>query len=700
MKQQEPTYQDLETQLAHAHKLLTAIEKGEIDVIVGDDRRMQLLGLKQTIDLLRENERNFRALADANLMGIGFGDSSGNVTYINDEMLRMTGYTRADVLAGRINWETCLAPENRPKTGKWSERLANQEVVSVREWAFLRPDGDRTPVLGAASRITSPDGLHVIIALDLTRMRQAETRTWKSDQRLRMAANSLNIGVFEWNLTKDTAFWENDQMYRIFGRSHELPPLAYTDFLEQAVDSRDKTAFSQAFSKAQQPKNVFASACRILRPDKSDVSWVEITGRFYQDNDDVSLCMIGIVKDISEQKQHEQNIEQINELLEQRVRERTAKIQNQTQRMRDLANKLGQVEQKERNRLAAVLHDHIQPLVVGARMHIWDIYRKNDITAAHKTAHKIEGILEETLAELRSLTLDLSPSAILNDGLAGGVNWLVNYMKKKFDFTLKSEVDDTIDPIAENTGSLLFQCTKELLFNVVKHAGEKQATISIERTPDQQTKIIVSDNGNGFEMDTIDKTQNGTTSLGLFSIQERLKDIGGRMKIASAPGQGTTVTLTVPVEKTEEAISTAEPGHNRRADDQPDIKVRNSEDRIGILIVDDHKLLREGLVGLLEVEPGFEVLGEAADADTAIDLAQTLEPDVVIMDVNLGKTNGMAATRQILFKKPNIKVVALSMHFDKKTINAMYDAGASVFLNKTVASDELIANVRRCLSDG
>lgn len=333
-------------------------------------------------------------------------------------------------------------------------------------------------------------------------------------------------------------------------------------------------------------------------------------------------------------------------------------------------------------------------------MHLWDIYRKNDIGAAHKTAHKIEGILEETLAELRSLTVDLSPSVILNDGLTGGVKWLVTYMKKKFDFTLIPRVDDTIDPIAENICFLLFQCTKELLFNVVKHSGEKQATMSIERTNDQKIKIIVSDNGNGFEPEAFEETQNSSDSLGLFSIEERLKDIGGRIKIASAPGQGTTVTLTAPAGEKKEAITTAEPGYNRRADDQPDIKVRNSKDRIGILIVDDHKLLREGLVGLLEVEPGFEVLGEAADADTAIDLAQKLEPDVVIMDVNIGKINGIDATRQILFKKPHIKVVALSMHSDKKTINAMYHAGASVFLNKTVASDELIANLRGCLSDG
>jgi PAS domain S-box-containing protein len=697
MKTSKPTYHDLEKQLAHAHNILTAIQQGQVDVIVGDERHMQLLSLKETIDMLRQNERNFRALADANLIGIGFGDSSGNVTYINNEMLRMTGYTRADALAGRINWETCLAPENRPEAGRWSESLVNQKVVSVREWAFLRPDGGRTPVLGAASRITSHEGVHVIIALDLTQMRQAESHSWKSDQRLRMAADSLNIGVFEWNLTKDSAFWENDQMYEIFGRSRKLPPLGYADFVEQAVDFRDRKPFCHAFSKARQPGGVFVFTCRIHRPGKSTLPWIEITGKFYRDNSDLSLCMIGIAKDVSEQKQHEQNIEQINELLEQRVQERTAKIRNQTQRLRVLANKLGQVEQKEHNRLAAVLHDHIQPLVVGARMHLWDIHRKNDITAAHKTAHKIEGILEETLTELRSLTVDLSPSAILNDGLAGGVNWLVNYMKNKFAFTLEPRVDDTIDPIAENRCFLLFQCLKELLFNVVKHSGEKQATISVERTQDQKIKIIVSDNGNGFEPDAFEETLNSTDSLGLFSIEERLKDIGGRMKIASAPGQGTTVTLTAPAGKTDEAVTAAEPGYNRRADDKPAISVRNPEDRIGILIVDDHKLLREGLVGLLEMEPDFAVLGEAADADTAIDLAQKLEPDVVIMDVNLGKTNGIDATRQILFKKPHIKVVALSMHSDKKTINAMYHAGASVFLNKTVASNELIANVRGCL---
>ncbi len=699
MKPAKPTYRDLEKQLAQACKILTAIQQDQVDVIAGDDRHMQLYSLKKTIDMLRQDERNFRALADADLIGIAFGDSSGNVTYINNEMLRMTGYSRADAIAGRINWENCLAPENRPETGTWLERLVNQKVVSVQEWAFLRPDGNRTPVLGTASRITSHDGAYVIIALDRTQICQAESHRWKSDQRLRMAADSLNIGVFEWNLTKDTAFWENDQMYHIFGRSRQLAPLPYSDFLEQAVDLRDKKAFAQTFSKAQHPGNVFTLTCRIHRPDSSTLSWIEISGKFYQNDSDLSLCMIGLAKDISEQKQHEQTIKKINDLLEQRVRDRTAKIQSQTERLRVLATKLGQVEQKERNRLAAVLHDHIQPLVVGARMQLWELYRKNDIGETHENAHKIEGVLEETLTELRSLTLDLSPSAILNDGLAGGVKWLVAYMQKKFAFTLKPRVEEPIDPISENICFLLFQCLKELLFNVVKHSGEDQATVSIERTQDQKIKIIVCDSGNGFDPDTFAQIQNDTASLGLFSIEERLKDIGGRMVIASAPGQGTTVTLTAPAGETDEKITPPEHRHKRRKNDKPAIRVRNTEDSIGILIVDDHKLLREGLVGLLQMEPDFEVVGEAADADTAIALAEKLEPDVVIMDVNLGEKTGMDATRQILSKNPHIKVIALSMHSEKRVINAMYHAGASVFLNKTVPSDTLIAEVRGCISD-
>lgn len=690
----------MEKPMFHAEKILAAIRKVQVDDTLKNDQLVQLLNLKDTIEMLHDNDRHFRALADANLMGVGFSDINGRITYINDELLRIMGYSRADFEAGRINWETCLAPEFAPDTGTWSQRLREQEIISAQEWAFLRPDGGRTPVLGAATQVKSHEAIHMIIALDLTQVREAENRNWKSDQRLRMASDTLDIGIFEWNLTTDTAIWENEQMYQIMGRTQEQGPLGFSDFLEQAVYSRDKPGFAHAFSQAKQPAKTFAHSCRIQRQDSDDPCWIEITGRFFENNFDSCLYMIGLVKDISQQKQYEKSIIGINEALEQRVQERTARIRNQADRLRVLANRLGKVEQKERNRLAAVLHDHIQPLVVGARMQIWEILRKDDIDTAHKTARKIEDILEETLAELRSLTVDMSPSAILNDGLMGGLNWLVTYMEKKFNFTVKTFAGNELDPISENTCFLLFQCVKELLLNSVKHSEDDQARIFIDRTKAGKIRIIVSDNGKGFDPNHALQTQDSAGSLGLFSIEERLKDIGGRMVIESALGQGATITLTAPAgEKHEKNF----PFVGRRQSDKKKrsrISIRSPKDRIGILIVDDHKLLREGLIGLLQMETDFEVLGEAADADTAIVLAEKLEPDVIIMDVNLGEKSGMDATRQILSKNPHIKVIALSMHSDKRIINAMYDAGASVFLNKTVPSDTLIAKVRECLSDG
>lgn len=647
--------------------------------------------------MLHDNDNKFRAMAEANLMGVAFSEINGNVTFINNEMLRMMGYARADFVAGRINWEKCLAPECRPDTGTWPERLMEQEVISVQEWVFLRPDGGRTPVLGTAAQVSSNEAIHVIIALDLTRVREAETSQWKSDQRLRMVSDYLDIGIFEWNLSKNMAFWENEQMYRIFGHGREQGPLTFSEFVDQAVYFQDRQPFIHAFTQAKNSQNIFDHSFRIQGHESKDPSWVEITGKFYKNYSDSSLCMIGLAKDVSDRKQYEQTIMQINDALEQRAQERTARIRNQTDRLRVLANRLGRVEQKERKRLAGVLHDHIQPLVVGARMQVWEILRKHDIDRVHETARKIEGILEETLNELRSLTVDMSPSAILNNGLMGGLTWLVTYMEKKFNFSVELVTENDIDPILETTCFLLFECVKELLFNAVKHSGQNHARITIDRTNDHKIQIIASDNGKGFDPDHITQTQKNMVCLGLFSIEERLKDIGGRVLIESQPGQGATITLTAPAGEKHEQISVP---LNRGKSDKKNrsrTSFKNPNGPVGILIVDDHKLLRDGLCGLLKMEEDFEVVGEAADADTAVNLAEKLLPDVVIMDVNLGDTSGVDATCRILSRHPEIKVIGLSMHSDKTIIDAMYHAGASIFLNKSIPSDALIAAVRKCI---
>ncbi len=113
-----------------------------------------------------------------------------------------------------------------------------------------------------------------------------------------------------------------------------------------------------------------------------------------------------------------------------------------------------------------------------------------------------------------------------------------------------------------------------------------------------------------------------------------------------------------------------------------------------ILLVDDHKILRDGICSLVKGYNDMQVVGEAADGRTAIRLVQELSPDVVIMDISMPDLNGIDATRKIIADYPNVKVIALSMHYDKQFVSEIFRAGASGYLMKDSAFDELEHAVR------
>ena len=112
-----------------------------------------------------------------------------------------------------------------------------------------------------------------------------------------------------------------------------------------------------------------------------------------------------------------------------------------------------------------------------------------------------------------------------------------------------------------------------------------------------------------------------------------------------------------------------------------------------VLLADDHAILRDGLRAILEAE-GFVVTGEAVTGREAIALALSTRPDVVVMDVSMPELNGIDAARHIVAELPATKVVGLSMHSDRRYVMAMFSAGASGYLLKDSASEELIAAIR------
>jgi len=111
---------------------------------------------------------------------------------------------------------------------------------------------------------------------------------------------------------------------------------------------------------------------------------------------------------------------------------------------------------------------------------------------------------------------------------------------------------------------------------------------------------------------------------------------------------------------------------------------------IRVILADDHTLFREGLRSLIEEQPRMKVVAEAGDGRTAVQLAQTMSPDVVVMDISMPGMNGIEAARQIMCSAPGVKVLALSMHDDNLFVEEMLHAGASGYLLKDCAFEELI----------
>jgi DNA-binding NarL/FixJ family response regulator len=115
---------------------------------------------------------------------------------------------------------------------------------------------------------------------------------------------------------------------------------------------------------------------------------------------------------------------------------------------------------------------------------------------------------------------------------------------------------------------------------------------------------------------------------------------------------------------------------------------------VRVLLVDDHKMMREGLCALLAGVPDIEVVGEASDGRTALDLVRSLSPDVVVMDVGMPELNGVEATHRIRAEYEHVKVIALSTHTDQRYVQHMLEAGACGYVLKISAYDELLRAVR------
>lgn len=232
-------------------------------------------------------------------------------------------------------------------------------------------------------------------------------------------------------------------------------------------------------------------------------------------------------------------LQTVNETLEDRVATRT-------QQVRTLAIELTAAEQRERTRISQILHDHLQQLLHGAQMWATLLADENEEALSEAPA-RITELLGDAIETTRSLAVDLSPPVLRNEGLVPALEWLADRMQERHGLTVELDVATNLHIPEAELRDLLFRVTRELLFNVVKHAGVDTATLQAESTADACTVEVV-DEGTGFDparLDTpIDSAEN---HFGLVSARERLALVGGSLSVDTSPGEGTRGSVQVPL---------------------------------------------------------------------------------------------------------------------------------------------------------
>ncbi|MFO7962656.1 MAG: ATP-binding protein, partial [Desulfobacterales bacterium] len=235
-------------------------------------------------------------------------------------------------------------------------------------------------------------------------------------------------------------------------------------------------------------------------------------------------------------------LKRIKKELEQRVLERTAELNRRAEQLARLTSELMLTEQRERRRIAEILHDHLQQLLVGAKMNSEVLVPELEGNQ-RRVLEKIKDLIDKSIQASRTLTAELSPPALQQGRLSAALEWLAHWMKKHHGLTVEWRANTDLDPEREDITYLLYQCVRELLFNVVKHSGVESARIEMSDENDM-LQVAVCDNGPGFDPKTIDETEE--TGFGLFSIRERLALLGGTLAVESISGGGVRVSISMP----------------------------------------------------------------------------------------------------------------------------------------------------------
>ena len=472
---------------------------------------------KAAEEALRESEARYRSIFENSSAGMCHVTPEGKLLAVNPAFAVQFGFVSPEeMLRHNTNVGRQLYADPIRREEMWQILRAHNRVENF-EVENRRKDGTALWLSTNAHLVRDEAGKILYCAgysIDITQRKAAEEALRASEERFRSLIEFLPDAVVVVN--SQGILYANPAANRLYG----VPSLVGRSPLVAIPPEQQALVAGLIQNILAGRPDTPAYRGPAIRADGTRID-IEAAGVPFQHNG--AAAVLVILRDVSE-----------------RTRTHQALVDYQS-RLQLLARELTVVQERERHELAQYLHDSVAQDLAMARLQLQMLKQPPFPPDAVNLLAKARELLERAIERSRALTFQLSPPALYEIGLKAALGGLVEELRKLHALEIEMVMSRTRLPLNEAQSVLLFRALRELLFNVVKHAHARHATLTIVESASKLT-ATVGDDGVGFDA----RAPRARSGFGLFSIREQLEGLGGILTIAAKPGQGTQATIVLP----------------------------------------------------------------------------------------------------------------------------------------------------------
>ncbi len=525
---------------------ITSLKRDQAELEKARDRLESVVSerteeLKMAIDRLQQElgqrtlaEKRFEAVIESAPDAMFVLDPSGKILLINAMAERLFGYSREELVG--INISESLVPQrfNDGRQRNFVEFLndpaMNQSSFGV-DLTGVRKDGSKFQMEFDLSRLDSGNGYWVAINIrDISERKRVEMVLRESEQTYRALFDNAGDALFLVNLD-GYILQVNQKTAELLGfNQQELGSLSIKDIIVPDELLEMQNNMERLLKGDRLPtyiRHYIKKTGEVLPTENNTVVVLDAQGKpkFFQN----------ISRDITERIKAEQALRQ---LVEQ--------IKRSNEQMHDLALRLQEVQELERQELASVLHDRVGQNLTGLNLNLKILQNQlpaNSGAEIHKRLDDSMKIVEETTHRIRDVMADLNPPVLDEHGLMAAVKWYCGDFASRTGIAIQVSGDKSVIHLSPQVEKILYRLVQESLNNVAKHAKANRVSINL-LTSDNDYQISVKDDGEGFNP-LESKKPSKEPHWGLLSMQQRATSIGADLVINSAPGSGTEVIVRI-----------------------------------------------------------------------------------------------------------------------------------------------------------